>query len=264
VPSTGDDIGIGSRVRAARQRLGWSREALAFHAGISWSAISQLEAGRRRNLRPSTLAALAGALGVTVDYLVSGRAATPAMFEHHVLLYTDDEDFVVATVAFLREAAERSEPALAVATDAHRRLLRERLGAAEPQAEFAEQESWCDNPTTALNRLRTFVNEHLDAGAPWVRVVVEPVVTTGSAATARSWARYESMLNVVFRSVPLTALCAYDAGTTDAGLLTEMLVTHPHTFSATGGVSNPDYVDPVGFVLDPGDAVATEGRAARG
>jgi transcriptional regulator with XRE-family HTH domain len=263
VPSTGDDIGIGSRVRAARQRLGWSREALAFHAGISWSAISQLEAGRRRNLRPTTLAALAGALGVTVDYLVSGRAVTPAMLEHHVLLYTSDEDFVTATVSFLSQATERSEAALAVATDEHCRLLRERLGAEERRVEFTDHDSWCDNPSAALSRLRTFVNEHLDAGSPWVRVLVEPVVTPTSDAKARSWAKYESLLNVVFRSVPLTVLCAYDAAALDPGFITEMLVTHPHTFSATGTVSSPDYADPVEFVLES-EPVAGESRAARG
>jgi transcriptional regulator with XRE-family HTH domain len=262
VESTGDDIGIGTRVRAARQRLGWSREALAFHAGISWSAIRQLEAGRRRNLRPSTLAALAGALGVTVDYLVSGRAVTPAMLEHQVLLYTSDEDFVTAAVSFLSEAAERSEPGLAVTTDGHCRLVRDQLGAAERQVEFADNETWCDDPSTALNRLRTFVNEHLDAGAPWVRVLVEPVVTASSAGNARPWARYESLLNVVLRSTPLTALCAYDAAVLDPGFVGDMLATHPHTFSATGAVASPDYVDPVKFVLES-DAMAGESRAGQ-
>src|ERR1700761_4783343 len=73
------ESGIGSRLRAARERLGLSREALAFHAGISWSAIAQVESGRRSQLRPSTLLALATALGLTIDYLVSGRYASTAM-----------------------------------------------------------------------------------------------------------------------------------------------------------------------------------------
>ena len=54
------------------ERLGWTREALAFHSGLSWSAIAQVESGRRTNLRPSTLAALSRPLGVSIDYLVDG------------------------------------------------------------------------------------------------------------------------------------------------------------------------------------------------
>ena len=99
--SADHDLGIGSRVRAARHRRGWSREALAFHAGISWSAISQLEAGRRRNLRPSTLAALAGALNVTVDYLVTGCAVSSEMLEHRALVYETEDEFLAAAVPFL-------------------------------------------------------------------------------------------------------------------------------------------------------------------
>src|SRR5438445_8615473 len=82
--------GLGARVRAARQRRGWSREALAFHSGISWSAIAQVESGRRTNVRPSTLHALALALGVTIDYLVAGRSVAAPMMEHQALLYATD------------------------------------------------------------------------------------------------------------------------------------------------------------------------------
>ena len=59
---------IGDSLKAARTRLGWTRETLAHHSGISWSAISQIESGRRRDVRLGTLSALAEALGVSVDY----------------------------------------------------------------------------------------------------------------------------------------------------------------------------------------------------
>src|ERR687891_690171 len=89
----GDDR-IGARLRAARTRLGWTRETLAVHSGLSWSAIAQIESGRRRNVRPDTLAALATALGVTIDYLVNGGASSTVMFRHQALLYGADEEFV--------------------------------------------------------------------------------------------------------------------------------------------------------------------------
>jgi transcriptional regulator with XRE-family HTH domain len=252
MPNAGHDMGIGGRVRAARQRRGWSREALAFHAGISWSAITQLETGRRRNLRPSTLAGLAGALGVTVDYLVSGNAVKSQMLEHHALLYDSDADFAAAGARFLSEAVEGSEAALAVTTGPHCELLREHLDDAEPRVEFADQATWCATPSGALSRLRTFVDGHVDAGRAWVRVLVEPVTADRPVADARLWARYEALLNVVFRSTPITVVCAYDAVALDANVLEHLLVTHPHTLGEAEALASSEYLDPLEFVLTPG------------
>src|ERR1700686_2883902 len=88
-----DRGGIGPRVRAARERLGWTREALAFHAGVSWSAIAQVESGRRTNLRPSTLLALSRPLGVSIDYLVEGGLSRPTMLGHSAFSYRTDDQF---------------------------------------------------------------------------------------------------------------------------------------------------------------------------
>ena len=63
------DPGQTQALRAARARAGWSRETLAHHSGVSWSAIAQIESGRRRDVRLSSLSALADALGVSVDEL---------------------------------------------------------------------------------------------------------------------------------------------------------------------------------------------------
>src|SRR5437764_5175534 len=91
--SPSDRGGLGLRVRAARQRLAWTREELAYHSGVSWSAITQVESGRRRNVRPTTLAALARALGVSLDYLVEGIPSRQTMLEHSVFPYTSDDQF---------------------------------------------------------------------------------------------------------------------------------------------------------------------------
>ena len=260
--SADDDMGIGSRVSAARRRRGWSREALAFHAGISWSAIRQLEAGRRRNLRPGTLAGLAGALGVTVDYLVSGGADGSAMLDHRVVRYETEDEFRDAGVRFLSEAVERSEAALAVTTGAHCDLLRQHLGGAGRDVEFADQAGWCDTPAGALSRMRAFVDGHLEAGVQWVRVLVEPVPAGLSEVEGRLWARYESMFNVVFRSAPLTALCAYDVAALDPGVLELASVTHPQMLGEDGEpVLNAEYRDPVEFVLAPAAATGTPSTA---
>ena len=109
---------IATNLKAARHRLAWSREALAYHSGVSCSAIVQIESGRRKDVRLSSLSALAGALGVSVDYLI-GRAAAataPQLFDHRVLTYGSDDEFVAGAIPFLAEGIQQSHYVLAVLT----------------------------------------------------------------------------------------------------------------------------------------------------
>src|ERR1700724_3000303 len=110
---------IGEALKASRARLGWSREALAYHSGVSWSAIAQIESGRRKDVRLSSLSALAGALGVSVDYLIGTAATiTPNLLEHRALTYGSDEEFLTGTIPFLNEGIESSHCLLSVTTQA--------------------------------------------------------------------------------------------------------------------------------------------------
>jgi transcriptional regulator with XRE-family HTH domain len=249
--STEIDTGLGTRLKAARQRLGWSREALAYHAGISWSAIAQVESGRRRNIRPHTLSSLAGALGVTIDYLIRGGTTDAVMLGHRALLYDTDEEFLNTTGPFLAEGIENSEAVLAVTTSANIALLRERLGPIARQVEFAEAPNWYQTPPSALEKYRAFLNAKLDAGAPWIRIVGEPVWTDRSESDVRLWTRYESLINLVFSAAPATILCPYDIRSLDPEIVRQAGVTHPHTIGRDGLTISPDYADPTGVVLGP-------------
>ena len=245
------DIGIGSRVRAARDRLALSREALAFHSGISWSAIAQVESGRRTNLRPSTLAAHARALGVTIDYLVEGCATSTAMVEHRALLYETEEEFSTSAVPFLAEAVERSEAALAVTSEANIAQLRRELGADADQVRFAEHLDWYNTPTTALTGYRAFLDQSVCGGSTWVRILGEPVWSFRSDSATRLWARYEALLNLVFSSAPVSVLCCYDVRQTNPGVIEHARAAHPETLERGRLQPSSDYVDPAGFVLSP-------------
>src|ERR1700686_3677208 len=123
-----DRGGIGPRVRAARERLGWTREALAFHAGVIWSAIAQVESGRRTNLRPSTLAALSRPLGVSIDYLVDGSQSPPTMLDHSAFHYDEDDQFAPTMGPSYAEGNKPSEATLAVTTHRNIDLLSYHLG----------------------------------------------------------------------------------------------------------------------------------------
>jgi transcriptional regulator with XRE-family HTH domain len=242
--------GIGTRLRAARERRGWSREALAVHSGISWSAVAQIESGRRRNVRPDTLSALSGALGVTLDYILHGRPSGSPLFEHHIFVYDTDDELLETAGPFLAEGSERGEATLAVTTKAKIKLLRKHLGSNARTTEFAEEASWYSEPVFALNRYRTFLNSKLEQDAPWVRIVGDPVWTARSNAEVRKWTRYESLVNLAFAASPVTLLCLYDRRSVDPRIVRQAHVTHPQTAGPDGIATSPDYEDPMEFVLE--------------
>jgi hypothetical protein len=202
-------------------------------------------------VRPNTLSSLAEALGVTVDYLVRGGAADVVMLGHRALLYDTDEEFLNTTAPFLAEGIERSEAALVVTTSTNIALLRQRLGSIAGQVEFAEAASWYQTPPSALQRYRAFLNAKLDAGAPWIRIIGEPVWTGRPESDLRLWTRYESLINLVFSAAAATILCPYDVRSLAPEIVRLAGVTHPHMIGPDGLTISPEYADPSGIVLGP-------------
>jgi transcriptional regulator with XRE-family HTH domain len=246
-----DSGGIGPRVRAARGRLGWTREALAFHAGVSWSAIAQVESGRRTNLRPSTLAALSRALGVSIDYLVEGKLARPALLQHSVFPYAADDQFRTTMGSFLADGVERSEATLAVTTGPNIELLREHLGNEARSVEFLDAGGFYSTPIAALEAYRAFFEAALERGAPWVRVVGEPIWAGRSDAEVGVWTQYESLFNLVFAGSPLTVVCPYDERSVAPEIVRHAHRTHPSTVGDRGVSESPHYTDPARLALQP-------------
>jgi transcriptional regulator with XRE-family HTH domain len=243
--------GIGARVRAARERLGWTREALAFHAGVSWSAIAQVESGRRTNLRPSTLAALSRPLRVSIDYLVDGSQSPPTMLDHSAFAYRTDDQFRTTMGSFLAEGVERSEALLAVTTGPNIELLREHLGKDARSVEFIDASDFYSTPIAALEAFRAFSEAKLGGGANWVRVVGEPLWAGRSDADIRLWTRYESLFNLAFAASPMTVVCPYDERSVAPEVLSQAHLTHPHAIGDQGISQSSDYADPEAFALRP-------------
>jgi transcriptional regulator with XRE-family HTH domain len=242
--------GIGSRVRGARKRRGWSRETLAFYSGISWSAIAQIESGRRTNVRPHTLSSLAGALGVTIDYLVNGAPAGGPMLEHAAFPYSDDVQFQTTMGSYLEEGIERSEAGLAVTTPGNIELLREHLGKDAGRVEFVESDTLLTTPAAAFDEFRTFSAAKIKAGAPWVRLISQPIWSGRSDSEVLLWTRFESLLNVLFGSSPLTLACPYDERSVSPGLVTQAHATHPHILCDSGMSKSSSYGGPGRFAID--------------
>lgn len=245
-----DTSGIGARLRAARDRLGWTREELAVHSGISWSAIAQVESGRRTNLRPKTLSALSGALGVTIDYLVTGTLAPAPMLEHSAYFYSDDGRYKATIGSFLAAGLERAEAAIAVTTAGNVELLRDHLGKDARSVKFVESTDWLTTPPEAVESFRSFSARKLRGGAPWVRFVAEPIWEGRSDPQVRLWTRFESLVNLLFGSSPLTFVCPYDERSVPAEIVTEAHLTHPDIVDDAGKSQSRTYSGPERVALD--------------
>jgi transcriptional regulator with XRE-family HTH domain len=239
------EAGIGRRVRASRARLGLTREELAVRSGLSWSAIAQVESGRRASPRPATLAALARALGVSIDYLVQGGPVTAPMLNHAALIYSSDEAFAAATCGFVREGIERSEPVLAVTTDRNGALLRRRLRSDSGGVRLESARDRLTSPEAAVGFFRDYIESHLDDGADWIRIVGEPLWQSRTDEEVRRWTRFESLVNLAFATTPASFLCTYDERKLPAAVVEQARHTHPRVAAAGAVAESGAYRDPL-------------------
>jgi transcriptional regulator with XRE-family HTH domain len=243
---------IGGSLRSARERMGWSREALAYHSGLSWAAIAQIESGRRQQVRVSSLVALASALGVSVDYLVGGAATvSPQLLGHRVLIYSSDDAYLASAVPFLLEGLARSEAVLCVPTKQQGDLLHDALGDEAQRVEFLDSAQWYRSLRGASSGYLTYVKERFEHGAPWVRILADAVWAGRSGAEVVEWFRYESMVNLALASSPATIVCSYDSRSLRDEVLADARSTHPELVAAGDSSASLAYREPLDFVLGP-------------
>jgi transcriptional regulator with XRE-family HTH domain len=72
--------GVGERIKARRAELGWTQDQLGQKAGISKSFLSDLENGKR-SVGAENLLDIARALGVSIDFLMTGEASEKPVTE---------------------------------------------------------------------------------------------------------------------------------------------------------------------------------------
>jgi transcriptional regulator with XRE-family HTH domain len=71
-----EDYGFADRLKAARERAGWTQTELGKRSGVHAMAISRLERGEKKDVTGATLRKLALTLQVSGDYLL-GLTDTP-------------------------------------------------------------------------------------------------------------------------------------------------------------------------------------------
>jgi transcriptional regulator with XRE-family HTH domain len=242
---------VGGSLKAARERLGWSREALSYHSGVSWSAIAQIETGRRKDVRLSSLVALAEALDVSVDYLIGPPRITPDLLQHRLLSYASEDQFLTGAVPYLVAGVEQAHSVLVVTTPEVTDSLRDTLVDHREQIEFSDWADWYRSPQEALRRYTTFVAEKCTAGATWITVVAEAGWSGQAEAEVDAWARYESLVNLTFASSPATIVCTYDERRHSPDAIAESHQTHPEVLHGAVAVASEAYRTPADFLLGP-------------
>lgn len=106
------DSPLGGRVRARRQRRGWTLKDLAHHTGLSLPYLSDIERGNVTNPTLETLTTLATALEATVTDLLGDQPAAAAGRPLSVSLqrFVRSDDFTRRIERLARVANRPVEP----------------------------------------------------------------------------------------------------------------------------------------------------------
>lgn len=237
---------LASAVRAARRRRGWTRETLAHNSGLSFAAVTQIETGRRSEVRVSSLVALADALGVSVDYLVRAEVAAP-LLDHRAHVYESVEELVQLAGRVAREGMEAGTAVLIVAPDGAIADIRAALGADARRVTLGASSDWYTTPSQTTQRYAAFTRDARNAGADWIDILGEPVWSGKTRAQTQSWTKYESLLNIIFAPWPVTVGCMYNGIEVPRQVRADIIRTHPSVITREGA-SVTALEEPVDFV----------------
>lgn len=164
--------------------------------------------------------------------------------EHRAFLYRGPEEFLRVAAPFLRDGVRAGEAVVAVVREPALSALRRVLSDAAGLVEFFDAETFYRHPVRTLDRYQQLVN----AMAPRrVRAMAEPMWQGWDAREAVEWARYESLINVVFGDADARALCSYDRAALPDAVLDHARRTHPLLLVGGATVRSGRYTDPVAF-----------------
>lgn len=156
----------------------------------------------------------------------SGAAAgCPGIF-HEASIYASDSELRQTAVPFLTEGIGAREPTYVVLGAHGEDLVRRELGEREGLHYLSAGDVYV-NPATTVMGYRDVATAAVEAGAEQVRFITE-VPHPGIGSAWDWWGRYESAVNEIFVDLPVWAVCTYDARTTPAAVLDEVVRAHPY------------------------------------
>lgn len=164
----------------------------------------------------------------------------PSGFRHEALLWDGLEQYVAATVPFVRDGVAAGQPVM-VAVHAERWApLAAALGDDAARVDHVDLARLGHNPARVMAVWRRFADE---AGSAPCRGLGEVVWPDQDAARRAEGYVHEATLNVAIpESTPLWLLCPYDVGRLDDAALGEARRSHPCLTTPDGaGERSPAY-----------------------
>ncbi len=177
----------------------------------------------------------------------TGAASACEGIFHEASIYASDAELRETALPFLVEGLDAQEPTYVVLGPQENDLLRRELG--EPEGlHYIPATDVYVNPAATVKGYLDVVSAEVAAGAEQVRFITE-VPHPGLGSAWDWWGHYESAVNEIFATLPVWAICTYDARRTPAGVVDEVLRTHPFVADAAGRhASNHGYVSPATFL----------------
>jgi anti-sigma regulatory factor (Ser/Thr protein kinase) len=164
--------------------------------------------------------------------------------EHRAFLYGGVEEFVSVAAPYLHAGVEAGEAVVVVVREPGLSALRDVLAPLQKEIDFYDSAGFYLHPVRTLKSYQELVVSKMPRT---VRALAEPVWQGLSERQTLEWARYESLINVVFKDSGARALCPYDLGGLPPAVIDQARRTHPLLAEGQGGVGNSDYVEPVAF-----------------
>ncbi|MEE4365110.1 MAG: MEDS domain-containing protein [Desulfotignum sp.] len=114
------------------------------------------------------------------------------------------------------------------------------------------QKTYCPDgtfiPERMLATLRDFYDQSVEQGYPHCRVSGEMGWALKNLPGSDRLMEYESRINVLVTTHPVTAVCQYDAGRFDGATILKCLEVHPYMIVRGQVVHNPYYMTPEEFL----------------
>jgi anti-sigma regulatory factor (Ser/Thr protein kinase) len=149
-------------------------------------------------------------------------------FVHEAFLYSDEDEFIDGTKAFIEEGVAGGEPVLVVLSAEKIERLRTELNGSADQVLFADMAAVGSNPARIIAAWQQFVAEHGADGQP-VRGIGEPIWAERRPHELAECQRHEELLNLAFADAPaFRLLCPYDTRALDESVVEEALRSHPY------------------------------------
>ena len=169
--------------------------------------------------------------------------AIAGQFAHPALLYHDDDDYLAATVPFVRAGLAAGEPVAVAVPGRNLRLIRDALGDDAARVLLRDMTVAGRNPGRIIPAvLLAFADAHPGRR---VRVIGEPVWAGRSQTEYPACAQHEALINVAFAGRAATVLCPYDTGRLHPDWVEDAYRTHPVLWDGTSRVDSVHYRDPV-------------------